>query len=244
MTENIPEENIKEVIEEIPSIDDLKNKEHVNDLSEEQSVPNDDEDLTASKYKKSLGKKVSEFTPEEKAKYMALSQKKKRKKDKEVEEVKLSQEQEKEESETKNTLYNQLYVLKQKFPDGCKNIHLDPDMSLSVLEEKKALILKIITDKNAHKVVFESLLLMCRTGERGLHYFDVDVLDGYSDEVKSCETDICEILKELIDMGQIDTSFLTPELRLMIVMSGCAVRTMEKNLAKKKVPDLVEDSEA
>lgn len=240
MTENIPEKNIEEVIEEIPSIDDLKNKEHI-ELSEEQSVQ--EEEISASKYKKSLGKKVSEFTPEEKAKYMALSQKKKRKKDKEVEEVKLSEEQQKEESETKITLYNQLYVLKQKFPEGCKNIHLDPDMSLSVLEEKKALILKIITDKNAHKVVFESLLLMCRTGERGLHYFDVDVLDGYSDEVKSCETDICEILKELIDMGQIDTSFLTPELRLMIVMSGCAVRTMEKNLAKKKVPELVEDVE-
>ena len=36
---------------------------------------------------------------------------------------------------------------------------------------------------------------------------------------------------------------VTPQLRLMIVMSGCAVRTMEKNLAKKKVPDLVEDVE-
>ena len=239
MTEN----NVDEVVEDIPSIEQLQNPEHIEIVEKEEGVQEEDEVLSASKYKKSLGKKVSEFTPEEKAKYMALSQKKKRKKDKEVEEVKLSQEQQKEESETKTTLYNQLYVLKQKFPDGCKNIHLDPDMSLSVLEEKKALILKIITDKNAHKVVFESLLLMCRTGERGLHYFDVDVLDGYSDEVKSCETDICEILKELIDMGQIDTSFLTPELRLMIVMSGCAVRTMEKNLAKKKVPELVEDVE-
>lgn len=239
MTENIPQLNVEEVVEDIPSIEQLQNPEHI-----DEGVQEEEEEISASKYKKNLGKKVSEFTPEEKAKYMALSQKKKRKKDKEVEEVKLSQEQVKEENETRNTLYNQLYVLKQKFPEGCKNIHLDPDMSLSVLEEKKALILKIITDKNAHKVVFESLLLMCRSGERGLNYFDIDALDGYSDEVKSCENDICEILKELIDMGQIDTSFLTPELRLLVVMSGCAVRTIEKNMAKKKVPELVEDVEA
>lgn len=235
------EENInEEIIEEIPSIEQLQNPEHV-ELSDEQS---EQEDISASKYKKNLKKKVSEFTPEEKAKYMSLSQKKKRKKDKEVEEVKLSQEQEKENNETKNLLYNQLFLLKQKFPDGCKNIHLDPDMSLSVLEEKKGLILKIITDKNAHKIVFESLLLLCRSGERGLNYFDVDILEGYSDEISSSEDDIVPILKELIDMGSIDTTFLTPELRLLVVMSGAAVRTIEKNMAKKKVPELVEDVEA
>ena len=232
-------EEIKETVEEIPNLEDLKNPTH-NDILEDP----DGSDMTASEYKKFIGKKVSEMDEDERKKYNALSQKKKRKKDKVEEEIKVSEEKEKEVNETRITLYNQLYCLKQKFPEGCKNIHLDPDMSLCVLEEKKALILKIITDKNAHKVVFESLLLLCRTGERSLNYFDVDVLDGYSDEVKTCETDICEILKELIDMGQIDTSFLTPELRLMVVMSGCAVRTMEKNLAKKKVPQLVEDAEA
>ena len=240
MDENIPKE-INEVVEEIPSIEQLQNPEHIDAGEDDDQVP---EDISASKYKKSLKKKVSEFTSEEKAKYMSLSQKKKRKKDKEVEEVKLSQEQEKENNETKNLLYNQLFLLKQKFPDGCKNIHLDPDMSLSVLEEKKSLILKIITDKNSHRIVFESLMLLCRSGERGLNYFDVDLLDGYSDEIKSSEDDIVPILKEMIDLGSIDTSFLTPELRLMVVMSGAAVRTLEKNMAKKKVPELVEDVEA
>ena len=74
---------------------------------------------------------------------------------------------------------------------------------------------------------------MCRTGERGLNYFDIDALDGFNEEVSSSEDDIVPILKEMIDMGEIDTSFLTPQLRLMVVMSGCAVRTMEKNIAKK-----------
>ena len=44
----------------------------------------------------------------------------------------------------------------------------------------------------------------------------------------------------MIDMGEIDTSFLTPQLRLLVVMSGCAVRTLEKNTAKKKVLDIQE----
>lgn len=228
-------EEIKEVVEDIPSLDDLKNKEHIDDND---PLEVDESDMSASQYKKLIGKKVSEMSDEEKNKYNALSQRKKRNKDKIKEEEVKKEIVEKENNELKNTLYNQLFVLKQKFPDGTKNIHIDPDMSSSVLEEKKALILQVITNKNADRVVFQSLLLMCRTGERGLNYFDCELLDGYSDEVSSSEEDIVPILKEMIDMGEIDTSFLTPQLRLLVVMSGAAVRTMEKNMAKKKVADI------
>jgi len=228
---------IEEIIEDkIPTLEELKNPEHVDKVDVE--TCDESTDITASQYKKSLGKKVSEMSEEERNKYNALAQKKKRKKDKEVEKIKLTEEQVKEDLETKNTLYNQLYVLKEKFPEGTKNIHIDPDMSLTILEEKKSLIIKLISDKNSHRVVFQSLLLLCRTGERSLDYFDIDVLQGYSDEVSNSEEDIIPILKEMIDMGEIDTSFLTPQLRLMIVMSGAAVKTMEKNLAKKKVQDI------
>ena len=227
-------DEIKEVIEDkIPSLEELKNPDHLEEDLE-------DIEMTASEYKKSLGKKVSQFTEEEKAKYNALSQKKKRKKDKEVEENLKEEIIEKENNEARNTLYNQLFVLKNKFPDGTKNIHIDPEMSITILEEKKALILQMITNKNADRVVFQSLLLLSRTAERGLNYVDIDILDGYSEEVESSEADILPILKEMIDMGEIDTSFLTPQLRLLVVMSGCAVRTLEKNTAKKKVLDIQE----
>ena len=227
-------DEIKEVIEDkIPSLEELKNQDHLEEDLE-------DIEMTSSEYKKSLGKKVSQFTEEEKAKYNALSQKKKRKKDKEVEENLKEEIIEKENNEARNTLYNQLFVLKNKFPDGTKNIHIDPEMSITILEEKKALILQMITNKNADRVVFQSLLLLSRTAERGLNYVDIDILDGYSEEVESSEADILPILKEMIDMGEIDTSFLTPQLRLLVVMSGCAVRTLEKNTAKKKVLDIQE----
>ncbi len=226
----------EDLSEVIPTLEDLKNPAHgdVEDCQED----NEEEEMTASQYKKSLKKKVSQFTEEEKQKYNALSQKKKRKKDKIIEEQEISEKAEKEELQIKQTLYNQLYCLKEKFPDNTKNIVIDVDMSLEVLEEKKKLILTIITQKNADRVVFQSLLLMCRTGERGLNYFDIDMLDGFSEEVEGCSDDVIPILKEMIDMGQIDTSFLTPELRLLVVMSGCAVRTMEKNNAKKKVSNI------
>jgi len=227
--ENIPDE--------IPSLEELKNPAHVEEVIQDELNPAlcSHDNITHTEYKKQLGKKISEMTEEEKQKYNALSQKQKREKENVKKKVEEEQAVEKENNDTRNNLYNQLFVLKNKFPENTKNIIIDPEMTLSALEEKKALILQIITSKNADRVVFQSLLLMCRTAERGLNYFDVDALDGFNEEVEGSEDDIIPILKEMIDMGEIDTSFLTPQLRLMVVMSGAAVRTMEKNIAKKKV---------
>ena len=192
-------------------------------------------------YKKRLNKKVSDFTDEEKAHYNKLAGRSKRKNDK-VEEInKKNEEEEKLENEKKINMYNQLFVLKQKFPDNTGEIHIDKDMSLKVLEEKKSLILQIITTKNSENVVFETLLLCCRSGERGLNYFGVEALDGYAENVDGMKGDIIPILKELVDTGEIDTSMMTPQLRLMILMSSVAVKTIEQNNDKKKNRIVVAD---
>ena len=225
--ENIPDE--------IPSLEELKNPAHVEEVIQDEPLEPSHENITHTEYKKQLGKKISDMSEEEKQKYNALSQKKKREKENVKKKVEEEEAVTKENNDTRNNLYNQLFVLKNKFPENTKNIIIDPEMTLTALEEKKALILQIITSKNADRVVFQSLLLMCRTAERGLNYFEVDALDGFNEEVEGSEDDIIPILKEMIDMGEIDTSFLTPQLRLMVVMSGAAVRTMEKNIAKKKV---------
>tara|TARA_R110002020_G_scaffold33237_2_gene101429 strand:+ start:1208 stop:1930 length:723 start_codon:yes stop_codon:yes gene_type:complete len=225
--ENIPDE--------IPSLEELKNPAHVEEVIQDEPLEPSHENITHTEYKKQLGKKISDMSEEEKQKYNALSQKKKREKENVKKKVEEEEAMTKENNDTRNNLYNQLFVLKNKFPENTKNIIIDPEMTLTALEEKKALILQIITSKNADRVVFQSLLLMCRTAERGLNYFEVDALDGFNEEVEGSEDDIIPILKEMIDMGEIDTSFLTPQLRLMVVMSGAAVRTMEKNIAKKKV---------
>tara|TARA_R100001129_G_scaffold23823_1_gene15256 strand:+ start:1772 stop:2467 length:696 start_codon:yes stop_codon:yes gene_type:complete len=218
--------------EEIISLDSLKNPENINDKKVSFEIEETEE--THLEYKKRLNKKVSEFTDDEKSHYNKLAGRQKRKNDKEEEITKKNEEEEKLNDEKKINMYNQLFVLKQKFPDNTNEIHIDKDMSLKILEEKKALILQIITTKNSESVVFETLLLMARSGERGLNYFGVQALDGYAENVDNQREDIIPILKEMVDLGEIDTSMMTPQLRLMIVMSSVAVKTIEQNNDKKK----------
>jgi len=224
--------------EENISLESLKNPEK--SVSFEVEEVNEIEE-THLEYKKRLNKKVSDFTDEEKAHYNKLAGRNKRKNDK-VEEInKKNEEEDRLENEKKVNMYNQLFVLKQKFPDNTGEIHIDKDMSLKVLEEKKSLILQIITTKNSENVVFETLLLCCRSGERGLNYFGVEAMDGYADNVDNMKSDIVPILKEMVDTGEIDTSMMTPQLRLMILMSSVAVKTIEQNNDKKKNQNIVED---
>ena len=221
--------------EEIISLDSLKNPESQNGtiFADIQDASHEEEE-THLEYKKKLNKKVSDFTDEEKTKYNKLAQKHKRKNEKNKEEEKKSEEEEKLNDEKKNNLYNQLYVLKQKFPENTSEIIISKDMNIKTLEEKKSLILQIITQKNSESVVFETLLLMSRTGERGINYFGIDALDGFADNLNESREDIIPILKEMVDLGEIDTTCMTPQLRLMIVMSSVAVRTIERNNDKKK----------
>jgi len=224
--------------EENISLESLKNPEKSVHFEVEEV---EEVEETHLEYKKRLNKKVSEFSDEEKAHYNKLAGRSKRKNDK-VEEInKKNEEEEKLENEKKVNMYNQLFVLKQKFPENTGEIHIDKDMSLKVLEEKKSLILQIITTKNSENVVFETLLLCCRSGERGLNYFGVEALDGYAENVDNMKADIIPILKEMVDTGEIDTSMMTPQLRLMILMSSVAVKTIEQNNDKKKNQNIVED---
>ena len=212
------------------SLDDLKNPECQNiDETVEENV-----EETAKEFKKRLGKKISEMDEDEKKKYNSLSQQKKRKQEKEKQESASDEETTKQEIEKQTHLYNQLFVLKQKFPENTENIHIDPCMSVNALSQKKDLIMKVITDKHSHSVVFETLLLGCRSLERTANYFEQDFLDGFADETSQMKDDIIPILKEMIDLGEIDTSMLTPQLRLAIVMSSVVVKTIERNNDKKK----------
>ncbi len=222
------------------SLESLKNPDNMNNISLGIDDCEEEQEETHLEYKKKLNKKVSEFTDEEKQKYNKLAQKNKRKNEKNEQEIKKNNEEEKLNDEKRNNLYNQLFVLKQKFPDNTGEIMISKDMNIKTLEEKKSLILKIITQKNSENVVFETLLLCARTGERGMNYFNIDALDGYSDNLGESKEDILPILKEMIDTGEIDCSMMTPQLRLMIVMSSVAVKTIEKNNDKKNSQRVVE----
>jgi hypothetical protein len=222
------------IVDEVPTLDSLKNPNNLS-LEVEDVVPVEEKPPeTHLEYKKRLNKKVSEFTEDEKKEYNRLSQSKKRKEVKFQEAEDKKEEDNIEETKKINNLYNQLFVLKKKFPEHLDDIHINKEMNINTLNEKKDLIMKIITQKNSDAVIFETLLLGCRTIERGLNYAEIEALDGYADNVNESRDDIIPILKEMIDLGEIDTSMLTPQLRLMIVMSSVAVKTVEKNNDKKK----------
>ena len=212
------------------SLDDLKNPECQNIEEKIDDLENE----TAQEFKKRLGKKISEMSEEEKKKYNTLSQQKKRKQQKELNDNIVEEETSKQEEEKQTHLYNQLFVLKQKFPENTENIIIDPNMSINCLNQKKDLIMKVITDKHSHNVVFETLLLGCRSVERTANYFNQDFLDGFADETATMKDDLIPIIQEMIDLGEIDTSMLTPQLRLAIVMSSVVVKTIERNNDKKK----------
>lgn len=224
-------------MEDVPTLDSLKNPNNITlEVEEVDNTPPIEE--THLEYKKRLNKKVSEFTEEEKKEYNRLSQSKKRKEVKFKEAEDKKEEDNIEETKKINNLYNQLFVLKKKFPEHLDEIHINKEMNINTLNEKKDLIMKIITQKNSDAIIFETLLLGCRTVERGLNYADIKALDGYADNVNEAKDDIIPILKEMIDLGEIDTSMLTPQLRLMIVMSSVAVKTVEKNNDRKKNEDI------
>tara|TARA_R100000951_G_scaffold24278_1_gene20472 strand:+ start:92 stop:967 length:876 start_codon:yes stop_codon:yes gene_type:complete len=139
-------------------------------------------------------------------------------------------------------LYIKLAVLKQKFPDI--NCEIDKNMSIDTLKTKYKLFMTTLETKHADSVAFSVFLLLNKGVERGAeHFFNTDMLDGLGDNVVGMKDEICEILKEMIEEGDIDTSFLTPQLRLAMVMSGVVINTIEKNSAKKKAFASVVDVE-
>ena len=209
-------------------------------------------------FKKFINKPVKEFNDRELKFYKRLQkreqlQKKQEKKDAEIKEKKASIFDVEPEPETEvvcirtshndneNTLseeelYIQLETLKTKFPDIGERIEFNKNMSMEVLRTKYKLYMTLIEQRHADSVAFNVFLLLNKAVERTAEgYFNVDCLNGLSENVLEMKTEISEVLKEMVANGEIDTAMLTPQLRLMLIMSGVIVQTIEKNSAKKKV---------
>ena len=215
---------------------------------------------TSNEFKKSTGKSVKNFNENEKKFYKRLQKREQLNKKKEKEKVEqerktaslldapaditpIKKKKEKKPEflytnelpadDVPDELFIKLSVLKSKFPDiDCE---IDKNMSLETLKVKYKLFMTTLETKHADGVAFSVFLLLNKGVERGAeHFFNTDMLDGLSNNVVGMKDEICEILKEMIEEGDIDTSFLTPQLRLAMVMSGVVINTIEKNTAKKK----------
>ena len=57
------------------------------------------------------------------------------------------------------------------------------------------------------------------------------------------KSEITDILKEMVSNGEIPVEMLTPQLRLLMVMSGVVVQTIEQNRAKNgQTASIVEEA--
>jgi len=132
--------------------------------------------------------------------------------------------------------YVKLELLKTKFKDTISDIEINKNMSNETLKTKYNLAMTMIETKHADTVAYSVFLLLNKCVERTAdNYFHTDILDGLSDNVNEMRNEITEILKEMVQSGEIPIEMLTPQLRLLMIMSGVVIQTIEKNTAKKKV---------
>ena len=130
-------------------------------------------------------------------------------------------------------LYVKLELLKSKFKD--LDIEINKNMSRETLQVKYNLAMTMIETKHADTVAYSVFLLLNKCVERTAdNYFHTDILNGLSDNVNEMRSEITEILKEMVESGEIPIEMLTPQLRLLMIMSGVVIQTIEKNTAKKK----------
>ena len=212
-------------------------------------------------FKKHINKPVKDFDEEESKFYKRLQKreqlKKKEEKEETIKKEKISSifdepvvTQEKKEiiqvdnNLTEEDLYIQLETLKSKFPDIGENIEIHKNMSLQSLKMKYKLMMTLIEQKHADSVAFNIFLLMNKVVERTADsYFNSDCLNGLGDNVLSMKSEITDILKEMVSNGEIPVEMLTPQLRLLMVMSGVVVQTIEQNRAKNgQTASIVEEA--
>jgi len=132
--------------------------------------------------------------------------------------------------------YVKLELLKSKFGDTISDIEINKNMSNETLKTKYNLAMTMIETKHADTIAYSVFLLLNKCVERTADtYFHTDILDGLSDNVAGMRKEITEVLKEMVQSGEIPIEMLTPQLRLLMIMSGVVIQTIEKNTAKKKV---------
>jgi hypothetical protein len=253
--ENSEKTNIEISIEDAPKVDLIQNEEK--NLEHEWNKLYKD----SKTFKKSLNKPIKNFDEREMKFYKRLQkreqlQKKQEKEEKKTNEIKASLfdiepepepeakqlQIENQTPQSEEDIYIQLETLKTKFPDIGERIEFNKNMSMEVLRTKYKLYMTLIEQRHADSVAFNVFLLLNKAVERTAEgYFNIDCLNGLSDNVLEMKTEISEVLKEMVANGEIDTAMLTPQLRLMLIMSGVIVQTIEKNSAKKKA--LKEDVE-
>lgn len=212
------EDNLIENNDDIKSVEDIVNKINEDD-SDETKKPK-----TKRKYNKK--KKEIKIVPSEKV----INQ------FEEVQEIGLD------EDDLKSQLVEDLNVLEYKFKDhiDLKLSYSYPETSVKELKRQKSLYLRLVNESASMGAVFESMLFVSRGAEKISQSLNIVDIGGLTEDLNDNREEIMNIVKELVDAGQISVAELTPEIKLCMLMTNITIRRLEKNRSKNSVNIMVD----
>lgn len=144
--------------------------------------------------------------------------------------------------EQKKKLIEDITVLQHKFPDiTYKPSFSYPETSLESLQRIKNTYVRIISDKAGSTTAFNMLVLGCRGFEKITGSLGVADLNGFSEDVRAKDEEIIEVLKECIDLGIIESTQISPEIKLLMILMNIGVSRMEQNKIIKNGGTAVEN---
>ena len=76
--------------------------------------------------------------------------------------------------------------------------------------------------------------MVSKLAERTSESLNIIDIEGYSQDLVKHETDIMEILQEMIDTEIISVKDISSEIKLMLLLFNLGVQRAEKNKVKKK----------
>ena len=126
-------------------------------------------------------------------------------------------------------LYEDIEILKVKFPDIPYSPDVHPDSSYQALSRAKNTMVRLVNDRSGADAAFNIMLIGCRGAETATHFLGLGDIQGYSADIAEQKEDFVTVLKEMVDTGVIESTQLSPEVRLGLLLVQVGVQRMEVN---------------
>lgn len=140
-------------------------------------------------------------------------------------------------------LLEDIEILQVKFPDLPYKPDIHPDSSYEKLKRTKNTLVRLISDRSGADAAFSVMLVGCRGAEMMCRITQVGDIEGFATDVADMKPDFISVLKEMIDTGIIESTQLSPEVRLGFLLCTAAMGRFEANRVKSSaISDSQSDS--
>lgn len=126
-------------------------------------------------------------------------------------------------------LYEDIQILQVKFPDIAYMPDIHPESSYQALKRAKNTMVRLVNDRSGADAAFNIMLIGCRGAETATNVLGLGDITGYAADVAEQKEDFVTVLKEMVDTGVIESTQLSPEVRLGLLLVQVGVQRMEVN---------------